>query len=90
MKNTGADGLIFPTSFSAIPENSTRLLAFEAGEIDIYQGGMVAQEIGRLEEDPRYVVQRTPGTGYNYLGFNTKVGFLSDVRPSGHQLSNPS
>jgi peptide/nickel transport system substrate-binding protein len=66
--------------FRAIPENSTRLLAFEAGEIDIYQGGMVAQEIGRLEEDPRYVVQRTPGTGYNYLGFNTKVGFLSDVR----------
>ncbi len=66
--------------FRAIPENSTRLLAFEAGEIDIYQGGMVAQEIGRLEADPKYVVQRTPGTGYTYLGFNTKVGPLADVR----------
>ncbi len=26
------------------------------------------------------VVQRVAGTGYNYLGFNTKVGSLSDVR----------
>lgn len=66
--------------FRPIPENATRLLAFEAGEIDIFQGGVVPQEITRLEEDPRYVVQRTPGTGYNYLGFNTKVGALSDVR----------
>ena len=66
--------------FRAIPENATRLLAFEAGEIDIYQGGVVAQEIDRLEADPNYVVQRTPGTGYNYLGFNTRVGALSDVR----------
>lgn len=66
--------------FRAIPENATRLLAFEAGEIDIYQGGVVPQEITRLEQDPKCVVQRTPGTGYNYLGFNTKVGALSDVR----------
>ena len=67
-------------TFRPIPEAATRLLAFEAGEIDIYQGGVVPQEINRLEADPKYVVQRTPGTGYNYLGFNTKVGALSDVR----------
>jgi len=66
--------------FRTIPEDSTRLLAFEAGEIDIFQGGIVPQELPRLEEDPRFVVQRTPGTGYNYLGFNTMVGALSDVR----------
>jgi peptide/nickel transport system substrate-binding protein len=66
--------------FRAIPENATRLLAFEAGEIDIYQGGVVPQELPRLESDPRFVVQRVPGTGYNYLGFNTQVGALSDVR----------
>ncbi len=66
--------------FRPIPENATRLLALEAGEIDIYQGGVVAQEIHRLEADPNYVVQRAPGTGYNYLGFNTRVGALSDVR----------
>lgn len=66
--------------FRTIPENSTRLLAFEAGEIDIYQGGIVPQEINRLEADPNFIVQRTPGTGYNYLGFNTKVGALADVK----------
>lgn len=72
---------IIPTIvFRTIPENATRLLAFEAGEIDLYQGGVVPQEINRLENDPRYIVQRAPGTGYNYLGFNTKVGALSDVR----------
>ena len=26
------------------------------------------------------MVQRVEGTGYNYLGFNTKVGPLADVR----------
>lgn len=66
--------------FRSIPENSTRLLAFEAGEIDIYQSGVVPQEIDRLEADPKIVVQRVPGTGYNYLGFNTKTGSLSDVK----------
>lgn len=66
--------------FRSIPENSTRLLAFEAGEIDVYQGGVVAQEINRLEDDPKVVVQRAPGTGYNYLGFNTQVGALKDVK----------
>lgn len=66
--------------FRTIPENATRLLAFEAGEVDIYQGGVVPMEIGRLEADPNYVIQRTPGTGYTYLGFNTKVGSLSDVK----------
>lgn len=66
--------------FRPIPENSTRLLAFEAGEIDVFQGGVVPQEIGRLEDDPNIIVQRAPGTGYNYLGFNTQVGSLSDVK----------
>ncbi|NMB24509.1 MAG: hypothetical protein GX986_03155 [Firmicutes bacterium] len=66
--------------FRTIPEDSTRLLAFEAGEIDIFQGGVVPQELSRLEQDDRFIVQRVAGTGYNYLGFNTKVGALSDVK----------
>lgn len=66
--------------FRAIPENSTRLLAFESGEVDMYQGGVVPTELPRLEDDPNLVVQRVAGTGYNYLGFNTKVGPLADVR----------
>lgn len=65
-------------SFRPIPEASTRLLAFEAGEIDVYQGGLVTRELPRLEDDDNVVVERTPGTGYAYLGFNTKVGPLAE------------
>ncbi len=59
--------------FRAIPEDSGRLLAFEAGEIDMYQGGIVPQELPRLEEDPNIIVQRATGTGHVYLGFQTRT-----------------
>ena len=66
--------------FRAIPEDATRLLALEAQEIDLYQGGVVGRELERLEADPNIVVKRAPGTGYEYLGFNTQVEGLSDPR----------
>ncbi len=73
--------------FRTIPENPTRLLAFEAGEIDVYQGGVVPREIERLEADPNLIVQRTPSTGYAYLGMNTLSEPLNDVRVR-HALSH--
>ncbi len=76
----GGKPLIKNVIFRPIPEDSTRLLAFEAGEIDVYQGGMVPQELPRLENDSRFVVQRAAGTGYTYLGFNTAVGALGDLK----------
>ena len=57
--------------FRPIPEDSSRLLAFEAGEIDMYQGGVLAEEIERLEEDPEFDVYRTPGTGYVHMAMNS-------------------
>ncbi len=75
----GSKPIIPNLIFRTIPEDATRLLALEAGEIDIYQGGVVPQELPRLEQDSRFVVQRAAGTGYNYLGFNTRVGALGDV-----------
>ncbi len=62
-----------------IPESSTRLMAFEAGEIDVYQGGIVPLELSRLEIEPSYVVQRSPSTGYDYFAFNTKNPPLDNV-----------
>lgn len=59
--------------FRPIPEDSSRLLAFEAGEIDMYQGGVVPEELERLEDDPDVEVYRTPGTGYDYLGLNQET-----------------
>lgn len=66
--------------FRPIPEDATRMLAFEAGEIDVMQAQPVPSELPRVEADARFVVDRTPGTGYTYVGMNTKVGELSDVR----------
>jgi len=75
----GAGNLEF-VEFRIIPENATRLLAFEAGEIDATQGQLPPEDLPRLEEDPAFVLERTPGTGYTYLGFNTNVAPLDDVR----------
>ncbi len=66
--------------FRTIPEDATRLLAFEAGEIDMYHHGIPPLELERLEDDPDYVLQRTPGTGHTYLGFNTTAEPLDDAR----------
>lgn len=66
--------------FRPIPEDATRLLAFEAGELDIMQAQPVPSELPRLESDSRFVVERTPGTGYTYVGMNNKSGDLADVR----------
>ena len=64
--------------FRAITEDSARLLAFEAGEIDMYQGGVVPDELARLEDDPDVDVYRTPGTGYSYVGFDNEEGPMTD------------
>lgn len=74
----GGEPIMPFVSFRAIPENATKLLALEAGDIDTFQGGIVSRELPRLEEDPNIIVERTPGTGYSYLGFNTKVGPLAE------------
>lgn len=71
-------GDIARIEFRVIPENSTRLLAFEAGEIDVTQSVIPATELNRLEEDDRFVIERTAGTGYTYLAFNNLVEPLNN------------
>jgi len=75
----GGTGPIETIEFRVIPENSTRLLAFEAGEIDATQSVIPATELPRLEEDERFIIERTPGTGYTYLAFNNNVAPLDNV-----------
>lgn len=76
----GGAGNIEIIEFRIIPENATRLLSLEAGEIDITQGQLPPEELPRLETDPAFVLERTEGTGYTYLGFNTQVEPLNDPR----------
>jgi len=66
--------------FRPIPEDGTRLLALEAGEVDLYQGGAIGAELPRLEEDASIGVDRVPAPSYNFVGFNTRYEPLADVR----------
>lgn len=66
--------------FRPIPEDATRLLAFEAGEIDLMQAQPVPSELPRVEADERFIVERSPGTGYTYVGMNNNSEILADVR----------
>ncbi len=66
--------------FRPIPEDGTRLLALEAGDIDLYQGGPIGAELPRLEADPSIGVDRVPAPSYNFVGFNTRAEALGDVR----------
>lgn len=61
-----------------IPEDSARLLAFEAGELDLITG-IVPDELSRLEEDPNVVIQRAPEAGWNFVGFQNAEGPTTDL-----------
>lgn len=56
--------------FRFIPDDSSRLLAFRGGEVDIYHRGIILDEVQRLDEHPDFNVHTTTGTGFNYVGFN--------------------
>jgi oligopeptide transport system substrate-binding protein len=59
-----------------IVDGTTRVQAFEAGEVDaIDGGGLPPEEIDRLKEEPYY--EQYPSLGTYYYGFNTKN--ISDV-----------
>ncbi|MDX6438272.1 MAG: oligopeptide transport system substrate-binding protein [Gaiellaceae bacterium] len=53
-----------------IADGLTAVQAFEAGEIDVLQGGLPTDEMSRLKELPTY--QQYPGLGTYYEGFNVK------------------
>lgn len=53
-----------------IPDNTTRVSALEAGDIDLLHSPVSPQDIGRIESDDRFVVHQTTGLGHTYLNFN--------------------
>jgi oligopeptide transport system substrate-binding protein len=53
-----------------ISDGITAVQAFEAGEVDVLQGGLPPDEISRLKETPEY--QQYTGLGTYYYGVNVK------------------
>ncbi len=64
--------------FRFIPDDSSRLLAFRGGEVDIYHRGIIFEEVPRLDEDPNFNVHTTTGTGFNYIGFNFNADYVQE------------
>ncbi len=77
-KNRGApyvDGAVV----RIIPDESTRVIAFERGDLDILPQAP-AQAVSRLIQTNKYQVFRTPTDGGYYLGLNVTKPIFSDVR----------
>ncbi len=66
--------------FRPIIEDATRLIALEAGQLDLYYGQPVRSELDALDANPDIVVQRVSGLGHQYVAMNTEHPALGDVR----------
>lgn len=67
-------------TYYIIPDNSTRVASLESGDIDFVHSPLSPQDIKRMKENDKFVVQETQGLGFTYLNFNTKNSILSDVK----------
>ncbi len=65
--------------FRIIPEDTTRLLSLEKGEIQLLQNPIPVDELSRLKTNPRLLVSENPGINYTYLGFNFRDPILSKL-----------
>jgi len=74
----GERGNVDRVVFRPITEDGTRLLSFEAGEIDLFHGQVTPGEVPRLEATDGITVTRSAGLGHAYLGFNFRNETLAN------------
>lgn len=63
--------------FRIIPEDLTRLMSLEKGEIQLLQSPIPVDELGRLKRHAGLAVKERPGLNYSYMGFNLRDPILS-------------
>ncbi len=56
--------------FRIIPDESTRLLELEKGNIDLLQNATPPDALPRLQKNRKLKILQAPSTTYSYLGFN--------------------
>lgn len=73
--------LLEKITLNNIPDATTRLLALEAGEIDmiIDTGGVLPEHVAMLETNPEVKILMMDGAVPHYMSLNTAQGPLSDV-----------
>ncbi len=66
--------------FKIVPDNSARVVALEAGDLDMVQSPLSPQDVTRLESEGKFAVERIPAAGYTYINLNCADPILSDVK----------
>jgi peptide/nickel transport system substrate-binding protein len=65
-------------TFVVIPDHHTRIMALEAGEVDVIQF-VPEGEVARLEAHPEITVLTTPSVRTHFLVFNTETEPFDDI-----------
>ena len=63
--------------FRVLPDDVTRIMALERGEIQLLLSATPPDDLPVLEKNPRLRVVTQPGISYSYLGFNLADPILS-------------
>jgi peptide/nickel transport system substrate-binding protein len=62
--------------FRVIPDDVTRIMALERGEVQILQNSVPADDLPVLAKNPQIAITTRPGINYTYLGFNLEDPIL--------------
>ncbi len=66
--------------FLIVPDTTTRALELRKGSTDVAINALTADMVGALQRDPNLIIEKSPGTGYQYLAMNLRDPILKDVR----------
>ena len=66
--------------FTIVPDTTTRALELRKGSADLALNSLTADMAVALQHEPALVVERTPGTTYQYLALNLRDPLLKDAR----------
>ena len=62
--------------FRVLPDDVTRVMALERGEVQLLLNSVPPDDLPVLEQNPRLQIRSQPGTNYTYLGFNLEDPIL--------------
>ncbi|HUT51796.1 MAG TPA: ABC transporter substrate-binding protein [bacterium] len=64
--------------FRVVPDDTTRVLALERGEVQLLYNNVPPDDLPLLQKNPRITVRMRPGINYSYLGFNLRDPVLKN------------
>lgn len=67
-------------TYFIIPDNTARVAALEAGDVDFVHSPLSPQDIPRIKGNSKFTVEETTALGFTYLNFNTSSPLLSDIK----------